>query len=133
MRPDIFREEATLKKRILVVDDDHSVRETISEILNGAGFECLKATDGMNALLLISQETAPIHLVILDWFMPGLDGADTFRRLREIDPTVKAILMSGYQRSEEIEALEAEGIKAFISKPFQIEDLIETIHLALGE
>lgn len=120
-----------MKKRILVVDDDQAVRETISEILNESGFECLMAPDGLSALTSFSEELDPIHLVILDWAMPGLDGADTFRRLREINPEVKAILMSGYQRSEEIENLVNEGVRAFISKPFQIDDLLLNVHRVL--
>jgi len=75
-----------MKTRILIVDDDKAVRETISEVLSQSGFECLMAPDGEKALLLYAQERALIHLVILDWAMPGLDGADTFRRLREINP-----------------------------------------------
>jgi len=122
---------STMKTRILIVDDDKAVRETISEVLSQSGFECLMAPDGEKALLLYAQERALIHLVILDWAMPGLDGADTFRRLREINPEVRAILMSGYQYSEEIEILVAEGVKAFLSKPFQIEELIQIVRAAM--
>jgi len=115
------------------VDDDPSVRETICEILKESGYECLMAPDGETALLLYSGGENPFHLVILDWSMPGLDGADTYRRLREVDPQVKAILMSGYQRSEEIENMVAEGVKAYVSKPFQIIDLLTAVQQALDE
>jgi len=116
-----------------VVDDDSSVRETICEILKESGYECLMAPDGETALLHYSEGKDPFHLVILDWSMPGLDGADTYRRLREFDPKLKAILMSGYQRSEEIENMVAEGIKSYVSKPFQIGDLLSAVRSALED
>jgi CheY-like chemotaxis protein len=116
-----------------VVDDDQAVRETVSEILSESGYDCILAPDGLSAVKLFTEEPGPIHLVILDWAMAGLDGADTYRRLREINPQVKAVLMSGYQRSEEIETLVSEGVKAFVSKPFQIDKLIRTVYQALEE
>lgn len=116
-----------------MVDDDQSVRETISEILKESGFECLLASDGGTALKVFVETVPPVNLVILDWAMPGLDGADTYRLLRGIDPQVKAILMSGYQRCEEVESLVAEGVKAFISKPFEIESLLRAVHWAMSE
>ena len=115
------------------MDDDPSVRETVCEILNESGYECLMAPDGETALLHYSEGRDPFHLVILDWSMPGLDGADTYRSLCEFDPKVKAILMSGFQRSEEIESIRAEGVKAYVSKPFQIGDLLSAVQRALGE
>jgi len=116
-----------------VVDDDQAVRETIGEILTDAGYECLLASDGWTALALFGEKAPDIPLVILDWAMDGLDGAETFRQLRRIDPGVRAILMSGYQRSLEVEGLVAEGIKAYIPKPFQIEDVVRIVHSVLGD
>lgn len=115
-----------------MVDDDRSVRETICEILTESGFECLVAPDGRAAIDLFVEAVSPIHVVILDWAMPGLDGADTYRRLRGINPQVKAILMSGYQRCEEVENLVAEGVKAFVSKPFEIENLLQAIQRVIA-
>ncbi len=121
---------------VLVVDDEKMVRTFASQALRGLGYRAETCIDGQDAVEHFQQHHPEIDLVLLDMIMPRLSGEETFRRLQQIDPSVRVIIMSGYSRNETIEQVLAEGALDFLPKPFALEDLSrivgESIRLPTG-
>ena len=105
--------------RILVVDDEPVVRRMVSEMLRAMGYEVTAAGDGLHALDLFRERPDDFDLVILDMIMPRMNGLDTFAAMREISPSVRAIVCSGYSLGMRTEELLKDGVLAFLQKPFR--------------
>lgn len=109
---------------ILVVDDEETVRATIRRALTELGYPVAEASSGPEALSLIGEET--VELVILDYVMPGMDGAETARRIAEIAPDLPIIFSTGHGALRALR--DAAGEEASVlEKPFtltQLDDLI---------
>jgi len=112
--------------RILVIDDEELIRTTVKMTLEDLGFDVLTAEDGEAGIRLYERHKH-IDLVILDMIMPKMGGVDTFRALREIDPDAKVIIASGFSKGGLVNTLMAEGLLAFIGKPFRREDLVQVL------
>ena len=116
--------------RILIVDDEDSVRKMLSQMVESMGHETIQARDGIAALELARHQ--PPDLILLDIDMPGLNGLETLKRLRARDPQAIVIMISGIQ--EEPRALKAldEGAMDFVRKPFELARLRQILqqHLA---
>lgn len=111
-------------RRILVVDDEDTIRDVASLSLEFAGYEVYQAESGEEALSIFDEREGDIALVLLDLTMPGLSGPETFRALREKRPGLPIIMMSGLATEEAMETLgEATGPHAFLQKPFGPADL----------
>ena len=120
---------------VLVVDDQEIIRTVSKAMLEMIGYAVLKAESGEEGLAIFQEHRDKIRLVLLDMIMPGMNGKETFHRLRAMDPNIPVILASGYSMEGEVEALLAEGCNGFIQKPFNVAKLAEKISqvLAPGE
>jgi signal transduction histidine kinase len=108
--------------RILLVDDEETIRGIGSEMLKELGFTPLTANDGRQALEVF--KTSPeVHCVILDLTMPHMDGAQCFRELRQVKPDVKVIMSSGYNEHEVTQQFTGKGLAGFIQKPYKLSTL----------
>jgi PAS domain S-box-containing protein len=116
---------------ILVVDDEAAVRDVARLLLESLGFQTLLASDGIEALAVYGKHRAQIVSVLMDLTMPTLDGEETFRELRRIDPGVRVLLMSGYNEQDAIARFVGKGVAGFIQKPFTLADLTQRLR-ALG-
>jgi two-component system response regulator MprA len=115
--------------RILVVDDEPAVREALERILRLDGFEVALAFDGREAVR--SQAAAPADAVLLDVLMPGLDGLEVCRRMRDVgDRTPVLMLTARDQVGDRVAGLEA-GADDYLSKPFALEELLARIRALL--
>lgn len=115
-------EEAIDKIKILVVDDDTFIREMIEDALSGH-YQIISAESGADALML--AETERPAAILLDVELPGMDGYETCRRLKEIDSTagIPVIFVSGHDRIEDrLKGYEAGG-EDYVVKPFELEEL----------
>jgi PAS domain S-box-containing protein len=121
--PPVWRRDT----RILVVDDEDLVRDVLARMLEELGYTALVAADGPEALAMLEQDTA-IDAVILDMTMPGMGGADAFRRMRRMRPELRIILCSGYEEQPVVDGV-ADG---FVRKPFQLETLETSLAAYLG-
>ncbi|HJW71987.1 MAG TPA: CHASE domain-containing protein [Geothrix sp.] len=116
---------------ILVVDDEPSIREVASGLLRAMGFKVLTASDGQEALVIFQQHLAEIRAVLLDLTMPRLDGVETFRELRKLQPTCRVVLTSGYNQEEALHEFVGKDLAAFVQKPFQRTELVAALRKAL--
>ena len=119
----------TDKQRILVVDDDEGIRNSLAAFLGRAGFEIQLARDGQEALERL--ERWPADLLVLDVLMPRLDGRELLRRLRQADNWTPVILLTRVgEASERAMALE-EGADDYLNKPFEAHELAARIRAVL--
>ena len=85
----------TESKTILVIEDDHALRELVERVLRKEGFEVLSATDGDEAAQLIAGHKGKIDLLLADILLPGLSGPEIARELQGQNPNLKVIFASG--------------------------------------
>jgi len=112
---------------ILLVDDEDSILDVCRDILISLGYKIRVASDGPTAVDLYAQEAKDIDLVILDMIMPGMNGAQTFAAIRQINPNARVIVSTGYSNSREAQKLLDGGCRGLIAKPFRIEELSQKI------
>ena len=113
--------------RVLVVDDDDVIRQLITVNLELEGFDVVTAVDGQDALDKIKD--ARPDVVTLDVMMPRLDGWETAARLRQDPETahVKVVLLSARAQEADIQRGHRIGVDAYLTKPFDPDELIETV------
>jgi CheY-like chemotaxis protein len=118
---------------LLLVDDEKTMLESTADLLSGLGYRTITASAGGEAVDLFSKHKSEVDLVLLDLGMPGMDGAETFRRLRKIYPHVRVLLLTGLPQSEESQRALEEGVLDLVQKPFRLEELTAKIRDALGK
>ncbi|WP_437484223.1 response regulator [Sorangium sp. So ce1014] len=118
-------------RRVLVVDDEEGMRATVAANLELEGYEVVEARDGAHALDLVRQQR--FALVLSDVKMPGLNGVETFRELRRIQPDLTVIAMTGHAAPEMIHAFTSRGGYACLRKPFDVRELMHTIARARSD
>ncbi|WP_250283718.1 MULTISPECIES: response regulator [unclassified Frankia] len=106
--------------RVLVVDDDPTVAEVVDRYLRNAGFDVDRAADGLAALRM-AENSAP-DLVVLDLMLPGIDGIEVCRRLRERRPVPVIMLTARGEEADRIAGLET-GADDYVTKPFSPREL----------
>ncbi len=109
--------------RVMVVDDEDMIRDLAKEVLEASGYDVVVAADGKEAVDIYSKEWRRIDAVILDLIMPGMSGGETYDFLKEINPDVRAILLSGYSLEGDATGIMEKGCNDFIQEPFSIEEL----------
>ena len=116
---------AVSTRRLLVVEDDDSIRETVGEALRAEGFEVQACADGASALNLITAETSdPVDLIVLDLMLPGLGGLDLCRELRRINNTTPILVISARDsETDRVLGLEV-GADDYLVKPFGLRELV---------
>jgi PAS domain S-box-containing protein len=117
---------------ILVVDDDQLVRRAVASTLENAGYLVFEATGGAEAIALYREHQSVIRGVVLDMIMPGMNGMATFHELRQIDPNVNVLLMSGFAMNEDVQNLLDAGARGFVAKPYSPEGLSRALATALS-
>lgn len=113
---------------ILLVDDDPMVREVTAAMLDDLGYGVMEADCGADALELLGRESR-IGLVIADFAMPGMTGADLSRKVAEERPGLPVLLVTGYADERAVAAV---GEDRLVLKPFRNEDLARKVRMALG-
>ena len=124
-----------MNNRILLIDDDVLVRQTIADVLTEAGYDMILASDGAVGIRLFRRSRP--DLVITDVIMPEKEGIQTLLEIRKEDPNAKVIAMSGGGRTSNMRILDvatAMGANATLAKPFELEELLTVVRrwLPLG-
>ena len=118
---------------ILLVDDEPLVRRSGKRILSQLGYSVIEASSGEEAIKKYAEATPPVDVVLLDLIMPGTEGDEVFRQLKEIDPHVKVVFVSAFSRDTvRVDNLLSEGALDFIQKPFTIGQIDNAIATAAG-
>ncbi len=118
------------KSSVLIVDDEFGVRESL-RILLKSHYEICTAPDGEEALKIFKERK--IDLITLDLNMPKLSGIETLREIRKIDGEVPVIIITGYGTQKDEKEAYQYGVTDFISKPFNIKNVISVIDRILEE
>jgi DNA-binding response OmpR family regulator len=113
------------------VDDEAAIRGLSRVGLQRAGFHVEEAIDGQSAIDLFRQNPRLYTAVLLDLVMPKKDGAEVLREIRQLNPSVPVILISGYTEQEVQTLLGPGGASAFLHKPFNSAKLTETLRQVL--
>jgi two-component system cell cycle sensor histidine kinase/response regulator CckA len=108
---------------VLFVDDEEMISEVVENWLKRLGYNALMAQNGKEAVRIYEKNRGQIDLVVLDMIMPDMSGAETFARMKDINPDVKVLLSSGYSIDGQATELLNQGCKGFIQKPFKMEEL----------
>ncbi len=116
-------------KRILIVDDDPTVRESLNDVLVSEGYVVIPAENGQQAIALASQSS--VDLVLLDLNMPVKNGWDTFEQLTREDPLIPIIIATA--RPNQLFTAVSAGVGALLEKPMDIPMLLRTIEKLLAE
>jgi PAS domain S-box-containing protein len=112
---------------ILIVEDEDGVRKLTRKILSRQGYNILEACSGGDALLLCEQRNEPIHVLLSDVVMPGINGPELARRVKTLFPGVKVLFMSGYADRTIFQSGILDEKAFFIQKPFSARNLVEKI------
>jgi PAS domain S-box-containing protein len=116
---------------IFVVDDDDLVRELAKRILSRAGYTVLTAANGREALQIYKKKSRTISLTVLDLIMPEMDGRQCLKALLKQNPGAKVLVASGYSADGPTKAALEGGAKGFVSKPFDMGQLLQTVRKVL--
>jgi two-component system nitrogen regulation response regulator NtrX len=114
---------------VLVVDDEKSIRDSLSGVLKDEGFSVMTAEDGRKALDIMKQD-AP-EVVLLDIWMPGIDGIETLKRIKTRYPEIQVIMISGHGTIETAVRATKLGAFDFIEKPLSLDKVVLAINHAL--
>ncbi len=127
---------------ILIVDDESNTTHLLNELLASHGFQCLEALSGKKAVEIFERHKDIIDIVLLDWKMPGMNGDETFMRLKEIKPDVFVVMISAFGDQMNVTRSVNLGARGYIHKPIsdngtellsKIKDLLELRRLANQE
>ncbi len=117
-----------MKHKLLLVDDEEITIKYLSRQLNNRGFDVSVAYDGATALEKVKEED--FDVVLLDVLMPGINGIDTLREIKQIKPVTEVIMLTGHASVE----VGIEGMKLgafdYLMKPFDPDELVKKIHAA---
>ena len=117
-----------MAKRILIVEDDNSIRELLVELLQGEGYDVTSAVNGLEGLKCL-EHNSNFNLILIDLMMPVMDGY-TFRTEQMKNPKfskIPVVVMSAEANAKE--KLKSYGITAFLSKPVELDTIIKTVEL----
>jgi excisionase family DNA binding protein len=110
---------------ILVVDDEPLVGRLFEDSLNETGYQTVTTLSSIEALELLGNRH--FDLIFLDLLMPELDGAELFRRIRQIDKQIPVVIITGYPDSEVMKRAIAHGPFMVMNKPFTVDDILNTV------
>jgi len=116
---------------LLIVEDEEVLRELVTAVLSSKGYNILTATDGIEAVEQYEAHQNEIALVVSDMGLPRLDGVGLIIALKEKNPKVKFLMVSGYLEPEKKKEVEELGVSAFAEKPYKPNDLLLKIRRAI--
>jgi hypothetical protein len=112
---------------VMIVEDEPAVRRLAKDVLVTAGYTVLEASNGKEALELSEAHDEPLHLLLTDVVMPGMNGRDLARRMLETRPGLRVLFTSGYTDLTVVEEALADPRTAFLQKPFSPPRLTQAV------
>ncbi|PGM59203.1 MULTISPECIES: response regulator [unclassified Bacillus (in: firmicutes)] len=111
--------------KLLIVDDQYGIRLLLHEIFKKEGYEVFQAANGFQAIDIVVKDCP--DLVILDMKIPGMDGVEILKRIKEINKDIKVILMTAYGELDIIEEAKKLGALQYFPKPFDIDEIKKVV------
>lgn len=119
------------RELVMIVDDEDLVTILAQRVLTDEGYRIVTAKDGFQAIEIYRKLKDQIALIILDFTMPIMDGADVFAELLQINPKAPVVLSSGFAEQERLRSMLARGLRGFIPKPYTQQKLLTQIRSVL--
>ncbi len=119
-----------VKNKILVVDDEEALRTVLSTELEGEGYLVNTAADGEEAIKILGGQQ--FHLILLDIKMPNVDGFEVLKYVKQHQPSTKVIMLTGFADLKNAIESKKLGAEDFVSKPYDLVDLLTTVERVLG-
>ncbi len=123
----------TTARKILVVDDDNTVRTLVVRYFTHCGLEALPAASGLEAIGCLQKHSTNIALVLLDMTMPVMDGEQTFAALHQLQPDLPFIIYTGDCSSDALNRLLATGLCGHVFKPCALDVLVDQVQRRLEQ
>ncbi|AJS60794.1 response regulator [Paenibacillus sp. IHBB 10380] len=117
------------KKKVLIVDDQNGIRILLMEVFSSEGYEMFQAANGRLALEIVRND-AP-DLVLLDMKIPGMDGLEILKHIKEINTEIKVIMMTAYGELDMIKEATELGALMHFTKPFDIDEMRVAVNTQL--
>lgn len=115
------------RKTILIVDDEATLRSVFSDIMTGQGYRCITAANAIDAVQTIEANLIQFDMLVTDIKMPGaLDGVDLANKMRELQPDVAILVITGYAKSQAMKAAKSRGYRV-LEKPFRQNEFEQAI------
>jgi len=122
---------AATSRRILIVDDDRTTCEIISKMISNRGYQVDVAYDGYSALDLIQERGYRVALI--DYRMPGMDGIELYRKIRELCPNLVGVFVTGFPTIDTVYPAITAGIERVVAKPIHSSELISVVEEFMGK
>lgn len=119
------------RELVMIVDDEEFICMLAQRVLADEGYRVITARDGFQAIEMYRKLRGQIALIILDFTMPVMDGADVFSELLEIDPQVSVMLSSGFAEQTRLQKMLALGLRGFMPKPYTQQKLLSQVRATL--
>jgi two-component system, response regulator, stage 0 sporulation protein F len=119
------------KKRLLIVDDQVGIRILLLEVFATEGYETFQAANGRTALEIVRLNRP--DLVLLDMKIPGMDGLEILKKIKEYDRGIKVIMMTAYGELDMIKEATDLGALMHFTKPFDIDEMRMAVNMQMGE
>jgi two-component system response regulator (stage 0 sporulation protein F) len=111
--------------KILIVDDQFGIRILLNEVLHKEGYDTFQAANGVQALDIVTKHSP--DLVLLDMKIPGMDGIEILRRMKQMDEDIRVIIMTAYGELDMIQKAKDLGAITHFAKPFDIDDIRKVV------
>ena len=129
--PCLSAETNGMAATLLLVEDEETLRTSVSKMLSRRGFSVVGAGDGSAAVDLLRSHPGKIDIILLDMTLPGTPSREVIAEAQRTRPAVKVVLTSAYSRETVAQSIEAPIVKGFIRKPFQVGDLVRLLRTTL--
>ena len=116
----------------LIVDDEETMLDIESFILQKIGFNTLKANNSVEACRLYEDKKEHIDIVVLDMRMPDENGTDTYKRLKTMNPDIRVLISSGLEKDRDVDEILNDGQNGFIKKPFKFDEFTSNVNTILS-
>lgn len=120
---------AVRRKRLLIVDDQYGIRMLLKEVFRRENYVTFEVDNGRAAIDIVQRERP--HLVLLDMKIPGMDGIQILKRMKQVEPDVRVIMMTAYGELEMIKEAASLGALSYFTKPFDIDELCQVVNKQL--
>ncbi|GIO39927.1 MULTISPECIES: response regulator [Paenibacillus] len=117
------------EKKVLIVDDQNGIRILLMEVFSSEGYKTYQAANGKLALEIVRGESP--DLVLLDMKIPGMDGLEILRHIKEVNPDIKVIMMTAYGELDMIKQARDLGALMHFTKPFDIDEMRGAVNMQL--